>query len=145
MLTRARSLGRHRGKTPAQLRADLDQATCELVGLATEIDDLKAARSHLEGQLDEAGIDLSGAREDLALAREEIRQLEEAVELRDQTIADLERKVDVGVKAEHVIARTQEIPVITRVMPLHESPMAVADPGRVPPSWAGLDEPEPAV
>lgn len=140
MLTRARSLGRHRGKTPAQLRAELDRATCELVGLATEIDSLRAERNQLEGQLDEAGIDLSGTREDLALARKEIGQLEEAVDLRDRTIADLQRKVDVGVKAEHVIAATQELDTeqIKRicVMPLHEAQATgllgpVTNPGHV--------------
>ncbi|MFF2475136.1 hypothetical protein [Streptomyces sp. NPDC058066] len=57
-----------------------------------------------------------------------IAQLEAAVELRDQEIADLKRRVDVGVKAEHVIAKTQPIPV---VMPLHQSPMAATDPAAV--------------
>lgn len=153
MLTRARSLGRHRGKTPYQLRAALDEATCELVALATEIADLKAERTKLEGELDTAAVDLSGMREDLNLAREEIRQLEEAVELRDRQIGDLERKDDIGVLAEAAATRTQEIPVITQVLPLHQSPLAVADPGRVPPSWARgegdtasvpITDPEPA-
>lgn len=71
MLTRARSLGRHRGKTPAQLRSELDTATCHLVAMATEIDELKAARNRLEAQLDEAGIDYSGALDDLRKARGE--------------------------------------------------------------------------
>lgn len=71
MLTRARSLGRHRGKTPFQLRAELDEATCHLVAMATEIDELKAERNQLEGQLDEAGIDYSGALDDLRQVREE--------------------------------------------------------------------------
>lgn len=71
MLTRARSLGRHRGKTPAQLRSELDAATCHLVAMATEIDELKANRNQLEAQLDQAGIDYSGALDDLRQAREE--------------------------------------------------------------------------
>jgi len=140
MLTRARSLGRHRGKTPYQLRTELDEATCELVGMATEIADLKAERTKLEGELDTAAVDLSGMREDLNLAREEIRQLEEAVELRNQQIGDLERKADIGALAEAAATRTQEIPVITQVLPLHQSPLAVTDPGRVPPSWARSED-----
>ncbi|WPO70252.1 hypothetical protein [Streptomyces sp. KN37] len=60
-----RTLGRHRGKTPAQLRAELDKADCTLIGLATENDGLRADRDQLERQLDAAGIDLSGARDAL--------------------------------------------------------------------------------
>jgi hypothetical protein len=79
------------------------------------------------------------------LAETELAQAEAAVRLRDKVIADLKRKVDVGVKAEHVIAKTQEIdPEQVRrycVKPLHQSPLAVTDPGRVPPSWAATDEP----
>lgn len=83
MLTRARSLGRHRGKTPAQLRSELDEATCHLVALATEIDELQAARTRLEAQVDEASIDYSGALEDLQQAREERDQWrDEALRLR---------------------------------------------------------------
>ncbi|WPO73978.1 hypothetical protein [Streptomyces sp. KN37] len=114
-----RTLGRHRGKTPAQLRAELDRADCTLIALATENDHLRAERDQLERQLDAAGIDLSGAREDLSAARQQIRHLSALVALRDQQIDDLTRKVDIGVKAEHVIAATQPIPV-----PLHQSPQA---------------------
>jgi chromosome segregation ATPase len=38
-------------------------------------------------------------------------QLEAVVRDKDREIADLKRKVDIGVKAEHVIAKTQEIDV----------------------------------
>ena len=38
-------------------------------------------------------------------------QLEAALRDRERTIADLKRKVDIGVRAEHVIAKTQEIDV----------------------------------
>lgn len=65
MLTRARSLGRHRGKTPAQLRAALDTADCTLIGLATQVDELRAERAQLEDQLDKAAIKVSGALYDL--------------------------------------------------------------------------------
>ena len=45
-------------------------------------------------------------------------------------IADLERRLDVRVLAESVVTRTQEIPVITPVMPLHQSPQARTAPSR---------------
>ncbi|MEU6990296.1 hypothetical protein ABZ953_06495 [Streptomyces sp. NPDC046465] len=141
MLTRARSIGRHRGKTPAQLRAELDEAIC--IGLAqqTLIAELTAERTRLEGQLDAAGIELSGAREDLRAARKQIRHLEAIVLLRDRKIDDLNRKIDVGVKAEHVISKTQELDgeeirrhcaTAIPVLPLHASPQAaVTNPGIV--------------
>ncbi|MGW6531393.1 hypothetical protein [Streptomyces venezuelae] len=136
-LTRIRSAGRHRGKSPAQMRAELDEAIC--IGLAqqTLIAELTAERTRLEAQLDAAGIELSGAREDLQAARKLNGQLEAVVMLRDQKIDDLQRKIDIGVKAEHVIAKTQEIdtsPVQAAVapVPLHQSPQAtVTNPGTV--------------
>jgi hypothetical protein len=58
-------------------------------------------------------------------------------------LADAERRLDIRKLAETAAERTQEMPVITPVVPLHQSPMAVTDPGRAP-SWAKRDEPEPA-
>ncbi len=153
LLQDVRTKARHRGLTPWQLvqkirrlEQEADETTCKVIELTTEVDELKAERTRLEGDFDKAAIDLSGAREDLALAREEIRQLEAAVELRDQTIEDLARKIDVGVKAEHVIAQTQELDSeqirrhCAKPIPLHQSPLAVVDPGRVPPSWARSED-----
>jgi hypothetical protein len=70
----------------------------------------------------------------------------------ERQIAELEHRLDVGVKAEHVVAKTQEIdpeevaricaqstaginppPAVTQVMPLHQSPLA--SPAHVP-TWA---------
>ena len=127
MLTRARSIGRHRGKTPAQLRAELDEATCHLVAMATEIDELRAEQTRFVGRLDEAAINLG-------TAHEEIRQLEAVVRLRDQEIARLNHRIDVGIKAEHVIAKTQPIPIISRVRPLYEAIPGSTDPTQVPTS-----------
>jgi hypothetical protein len=39
-------------------------------------------------------------------------------------IADLERRLEIRAFAEAAAAKTQPIPVITRVMPLHEAPFA---------------------
>lgn len=153
LLQDVRTKAKHRGLTPWQLvqkirrlEQEANTAACEVIELTTEVGELTAERTRLEGDFDKAAIDLSGVREDLALAREEIRQLEAAVELRDQTIEDLARKIDVGVKAEHVIAQTQELDAeqirrhCARPIPLHQSPLAVTDPGRVPPAWARSED-----
>jgi hypothetical protein len=58
----------------------------------------------------------------------------------EQQLAELERRLSVGVLAEAAATRTQEIPIITPVMPLHQAPFAATDPGRVPPSWAREDD-----
>lgn len=58
-------------------------------------------------------------------------------------LADAERRLEIRDLAETAVTKTQPIPVITPVVPLHQSPMAVTNPGRVP-SRAKQDEPEPA-
>lgn len=70
-----RAAGRHRGKTPAQLRADLlateaanDGLTCSLIAETTRSETL-------QGQLDAAGIELSGTRLDLENAEAENERL----------------------------------------------------------------------
>lgn len=82
ILDTVKAHGRHRRLTRLQLmekvgrlEREADNRTCQLVGLATEVDGLKAERSQLEAQLDTAGIELSGAREDLAAAEEELTAL----------------------------------------------------------------------
>jgi len=127
------SRGRHRGKSGLQLQRELDAAERRIIALTAGIDQISAERNKGEGRADRTALDLDNA-------RDEIRRLEKVVRLRDQRIADLERRLDIGVKAEHVIAKTQPIPVITRVMPLHEAPFATTNPGRVRPSWAKDEE-----
>lgn len=62
----------------------------------------------------------------------------------ENQIAELQRRLRIGVLAEAAAARTQEIPVITPVMPLHQAPFASVNPGRLPCTWGVKDEPEPA-
>ncbi|MFD5027052.1 hypothetical protein [Streptomyces sp. NPDC058373] len=102
---RTRTRGRHRGATPAELRA----AHAEDVRI---IDALRGTVADLMTQLDQAGIDFSGALEDLRVARAELAQAEQAVTDRDRRIADLERRIEVGVRAAHVIADTQPCQVL---------------------------------
>jgi len=77
-----RTRARHRGLTPWQLiqkigrlEREADEATCRMVAMATEIDELQAERDQLEADFDQAAIDLSGTREDLGAAEEEIADL----------------------------------------------------------------------
>lgn len=68
----------------------------------------------------------------------------EIVEGLERQIAELERRLDVGVLAENVVTKTQELSLeeIRKhcVIPLHQSPMATVNPGRVAPSWAVQNE-----
>ncbi|MFI0162311.1 hypothetical protein ACH4OH_28260 [Streptomyces albidoflavus] len=119
---RTRARGRHRGATPAELRATHAEDI-------RTIDALRGTVVGLMAQLDQAGIDVSGALEDLRVARAELAQAEQAVKLRDRRIADLEHRLAVGVRAEHVIADTQPCPVLDRfehgpVRRLGASPLA---------------------
>ncbi|WP_405184241.1 hypothetical protein [Streptomyces albidoflavus] len=122
MNIRTRTRGRHRGATPTELRA----AHAEDV---RTIDALRGTVTDLMAQLDRAGIDFSGALEDLRVARAELAQAEQAVADRDRRIADLKQRIAVGVRAEHVIADTQPCPVLDRfedgpVRRLGASPLA---------------------
>lgn len=119
---RTRARGRHRGASPAELRA----AHREDV---RTIDALRAEVATLTLQLDQASVDVSGALEDRRIARAELAQAEQAVKDRDRRIADLKQRIAVGVRAEHVIADTQPCPVLDRfedgpVRRLGASPLA---------------------
>lgn len=72
-----RNRGRHRGLTPRQLaqkisrlECEADNTACALVGLATEVDELKQQRNDLKDSLDAVAIEYSGALEDIAIAKE---------------------------------------------------------------------------
>jgi chromosome segregation ATPase len=74
-----RTRRKHRGKTPWQLvqtigrlEREADVRECELVALATRVSELYGERTQLEGQLDQAAIDLSTALDDLRQAREQL-------------------------------------------------------------------------
>jgi hypothetical protein len=128
MLTRARSLGRHRGKTPAQLRDALCAAEDETFRLTAALDQLGAERNTLERQLDKAGIDYAGALEDLRAAKQTIRHLDAIVLLRDREIDRLNDRGRVSYLAEAAATKTQPIPVL----PLGQAPFASTDPAHIP-------------
>jgi predicted nucleic acid-binding Zn-ribbon protein len=132
--------GRHRKLTrlelaekASRLEREADEATCQLVALTTQVDGLKAERNRLQDQLDEAGIELSGAREDHAdtVARTDARHAEIVAEMQQQ-IDDLTRRLNVGVLAGAAASETQEIDARElqdrfadgSVVSLHHSPQA---------------------
>ena len=155
ILDTVRAHGKHRKATRLELVEKVGRLERELAeresllrAAAAELGQVVGERNQLQDQLDEAGIELSGAREDHAetVARIEARHAEVIAEMQRE-IDDLTRRLDVGVLAEAAASKTQEIdareiqerfadgPVVS----LHHSPQA-ADPAHVP-SWA---KPEPA-
>jgi hypothetical protein len=100
----------------------------------------------MAGEIDELAAERRRLADRLLRATEAIRQLEGAVRYRERQIDDLNRKINVGVRAEHVIAKTQELdPEEIRrhctPVPLWESPLA--NPANIPPAWVRT-EPTPA-
>lgn len=137
-LPRLRGTGQHRGKTPAQLRRELDQATCDLVAMATRLLEVTEERNELEAQLDETGIELSGVRLDLETATEELTAVK--AQLANATAVSVpagRRDVDPGDQP------TQPIPVLTLQQAHGIGPVVpVRDPGQT--SWGARREAEAA-
>lgn len=133
-----RKQAKHRGKSGLELKRELAAAEQQIIALTAGIDQISAERNAAEDRADRAAFFL-------AAANEENNRLEGVVRRRDQRIADLERRLEDRVKAEHVIAKTQELDgeeiqrhCITPV-PLYEAPFATTNPGRIRPTWAKDD------
>jgi hypothetical protein len=109
-----RPTGKHREADAIDLlQCKLAGARLLIKGLRLQLDDQH--REHAE-----------------AIARIDERHAETVRGLERQ-LDELRERLDIGVKAEHVIAQTQEIPVSTPVLPLHQSPQA--NPAHAP-AWA---------
>jgi chromosome segregation ATPase len=78
----------------------------------------------LEAELAQEKRTHAATRTDLQARNRWVRDLE-------GRLADAERRLDIRKLAETAAERTQEMPVITPVVPLHQSPQAVTDPGQV--------------
>jgi hypothetical protein len=122
-----------RDKPTGKRREDdtVDLLQCKLIGaqllikgLRLQLDDQERKHAAVIARIDEQHGQI-------------VRQLE-------NQLADAERRLDVRKWAEAAAAKTQEIPIVTAVMPLHRAPFASTDPGRSRPSWAKDDEPDPA-
>lgn len=115
---------RDRGKhSPDVVIGNLRQENAKLLDRQLAADDFFAVQSELITYLEGDARKLKRRAE---TAERTITQLEDVVRLRDEQIDDLRRKVTVGVNAEHVIAKTQEIPILP--VPLHQAPFAATDP-----------------
>jgi predicted nuclease with TOPRIM domain len=117
--------GRHRA---ADKLAELREDNRKLLDRQMAADDFFACLMQDRADLQTA---LEQERERRQIAEKERDQAEEVIRLRDREIADLKRRRAVRVLAEAAAAETQPIPVVTRVMPLHEAPFATTDPGRI--------------
>ena len=155
LLDTVRAHGKHRKATRLELVEKVGRLERELADresllreAATTLGETIGERNQLQDQLDEAGIELSGEREDhdQMVARIEARHTATVAEMQRE-IDDLTRRLEVQCLAEAAASKTQEIdareiqarfadgPVVS----LHHSPQA-ADPAHVP-SWA---KPDPA-
>jgi uncharacterized coiled-coil DUF342 family protein len=130
-----RTRAKHRGLTPWQLiqkigrlEREADKRTCQLVAMATEIDELRAERNQLEQDFDRAAVDYATALDDLRIARSETARTQEALIATKALLAnatavsDLPKHTGQGLQQ-----RFEQGPTVR----LGASPMAVTDPGSV--------------
>lgn len=156
ILDTVRAHGKHRQLSRGELLAKVGRLERELAArdsllleAATTLGETTAERNQLQAQLDEAGIELSGQREDHAdtVARIEARHTEITDEMQRE-IDDLTRRLEVQVLAEAAASQTQEIDAREiqarfadgRVVSLHHAPQAVTDPGQT--GWGARNEQE---
>lgn len=124
ILSSARSAARHRQMTRLEMAAYI----AKLEGQNTA---LTADNTLLERQLDAAGIELSGALDDLRVARNENLRLDAAL---TATNAELANATAVSQLPQHI--STQPTPIVQRfetgpVLRAGASPLAVGNPGQV--------------
>ena len=127
LIATARSLGRHRGQTPHQLRAALDQAHAAIEDLTGQLDASEQARAalvsahrNLQGRFTEALHDRD------ALARDNAG-LRVRLTVAEQRIANLD-PFHVPAAMDHWPTEDQPTPP---VMPLWKAPFAAGRPGPV--------------
>jgi outer membrane murein-binding lipoprotein Lpp len=151
LLQDVRTKARHRGLTPWQLvqkirrlEQEADETTCKVIELTTEVDELKAERTRLEGDFDQAAIDLSGCREDLQASEAENAYLRKrlapflAAEANAAAVTVPPMVRDTAAIEDQA---TGPIYVQTLWDALGTGPTAaVTDPGRVAPAWAREDD-----
>ena len=116
----------------AELRQRLDDADQLILRQAIRLGELEAANEQLAERLQQTEDALLNVGRDRDALERYVRELEGQV-------ADRDRRLDVRTWAEAAVAKTQEMAVITRVMPLHEAPFATTT-RRARPSWAKTGE-----
>jgi outer membrane murein-binding lipoprotein Lpp len=154
LLQDVRTKARHRGLTPWQLvqkirrlEQEADETTCKVIELTTEVDELKAERTRLEGDFDQAAIDLSGCREDLQAAEDEIAYLRKrlapflAAEANENAVTVPPMERDTTAIEDQATGPIYVQTLRDAAAAGHLGPaLAVTDPGRVPPSWARSED-----
>lgn len=102
----------HGRRRAADKVTELRQENRKLLNWIAAADDFfqqqDAYLTELETGLAQANKQTANEEKRRKAAEAELAQAEEVIRLRDQRIADLARRLDIGVKAEHVIAKTQE-------------------------------------
>lgn len=126
-----RTRRKHRGKTPWQLvqtigrlEREADEATCQLVALATENDELRADRNQLAARLDETALANQATIDELQLENHELRT--EVTALR--AAAANATRVDVPPMVRDTSAIEDQA---TQPIPLWQAPFATTDPRRI--------------
>jgi len=141
-----RTRRKHRGKTPWQLvqtigrlEREADAKDCEMVAMATEIDELTADRNRLAAQLDEAAIANQVTIDDLTAERDGLRDELAALKRRfgPQLAAEANaNRIDVPPMVRDTSAIEDQATGPINVRTLHEAAAAgllrpVTDPGPV--------------
>lgn len=133
-----RTRRKHRGKTPWQLvqtigrlEREADEATCQLVALTTENDELRADRNQLAARLDETVLANQATIDELRLENHELRTQVTAL----RAAAANANRVDVPPMVRDTSAIEDQA---TQPIPLWQAPFATTDPARIP-SWAARD------
>ena len=124
ILSTARSAARHRQMSRLEMAAYIAQLEGQNTALTAE-------NTLLERQLDAAGIELSGALEDVRVARNENLRLDAALTATNAQLANATAKSDLP---QHI--STQPTPTVQRfdtgpVLRSGASPLAVVDPGQI--------------
>ncbi|MER6350574.1 hypothetical protein ABT186_01655 [Streptomyces sp. NPDC001634] len=128
-----RTTPRHRAVDEVgRLRHQLAGAEIYMAGQRVQIEDLEIERDNATERRD--------------IAEKALTQAEAVIRLRDQRIAELERRLNVGVLAEAVVAKTQELDCRSLqerfetgpVRRLGASPLAATDPAHVP-AWVRIE------
>lgn len=105
----------------AELHQRLDDADALILRQAIRLGELETHNEQLAGRLQQTQDALINIGKDRDALERYARDLENQV-------TDRDRRLEVRNWAEAVVTETQPVPVITRVVPLHEAPFATVDP-----------------
>lgn len=105
----------------AELRQRLDDADALILRQAIRLGELETNNEQLANRLQQTQDALINIGKDRDALERYARDLENQV-------TDRDRRLEVRNWAEAVVTETQPVPVITRVVPLHEAPFATVDP-----------------